>query len=226
VHCLISVQAPDAASTTGAAALLVEGVMYDITDRKQAERDAHHRAEHDVLTGLKNRQASADAIDRVVAESRAGGINATLLYIDLDGFKQVNDTLGHSSGDEVLRQCAERMRRVARRASDVLGRIGGDEFVVVLPHTGPADTLTMQVAAALVQSLAAPFVLDSGQEARVGVSIGLASYPLHGANRRQLEEAADQALYAVKRSGKLGYAMAMRPQVDQPRPDHRLEAAA
>lgn len=211
VHCLISVQQGAASATAAGPAepLLVEGVMYDITERKQAEGQVRHQAEHDVLTGLKNRMATNEAIDRILAESAAGGVEATLLYIDLDGFKLVNDNFGHQAGDEVLRLCAERMKRVARRSSDVVGRFGGDEFIVVLPRIGPGDPLGTQVAEALTQTLNQPMVLSDGRRVGVGASIGMACYPLHGATRNALEECADEALYAVKRNGKLSYAMAM-----------------
>ncbi len=213
VHCLISVlDDKDTRDPTHAG--LVEGVMYDITERMQAERRARHLAEHDALTGLKNRAASEAAIEGVLAEAAAGGWPATLMYIDLDGFKQVNDQLGHQAGDRVLRQCAERMRRQLRRASDVVGRLGGDEFVMVLPKTGCADPHASDIAARIVQALGEPVVLPDGREARVGASVGMACYPDHGRTRSELEARADEALYAVKRGGRRSFAMAVRPHTD------------
>ena len=209
VHCLISVVG-DYEGRGDSHAGLIEGVMYDITERMHAERRTRHQAEHDALTGLKNRAASEAAIDRVLAESAAGGWPATLMYIDLDGFKQVNDQFGHQIGDRVLRQCAERMRRLLRRSTDVVGRLGGDEFVMVLPKADAGDLHASEVAAAIVQSLAEPVVLPDGREARVGASVGMACWPRHGSTRSELEACADEALYAVKWAGRRSFAMGLR----------------
>jgi diguanylate cyclase (GGDEF)-like protein/PAS domain S-box-containing protein len=208
VHCLISVLGEYDARASGSAGL-VEGVMYDITERVHAEHRTRHEAEHDALTGLKNRAASEAAIDRVLAEAAAGGCPATLMYIDLDGFKQVNDQFGHQAGDLLLRQCGERMRRLLRRSSDVVGRLGGDEFMLVLPQAGTDDLHASEVAAGIVASLAEPVVLPDGREARVGASVGMACYPHHGRTRGELEACADEALYAVKRGGRRSFAMAL-----------------
>lgn len=205
VHCLLSVRRRDGAGQ------LVEGVMYDVTDRKRVEVRVRHEAEHDALTGLKNRRAAQEAIARILAEAAAGGTGATLLFLDLDGFKAVNDQHGHPAGDAVLAQCADRMRQVVRRASDLVGRLGGDEFVVMLPHTGADDLHGAAVASALIETLSKPFELPDGQQARIGASVGMAAYPVHGDSRGPIEASADDALYAVKRSGKHSFAMAIAP---------------
>jgi diguanylate cyclase (GGDEF)-like protein len=210
VHCLVSVQdAARAASphevTPGG---IVEGVLYDITERKRAERDVRRRAEVDALTGALNRAATEEAIDRFIAQ--AGADEAmTLLYLDLDGFKQVNDRFGHKAGDQVLQQVAVRIQRSLRRSTDLLGRIGGDEFAVVLQHANPDETAPAQIAAALLEAVREPVLLDDGQAVEIGVSIGLAGFPRHGRSRRELMHAADGAMYAVKRHGKNGYASAV-----------------
>ncbi|NRF72097.1 diguanylate cyclase [Aquincola sp. S2] len=205
VHCLISVQG-DAATGSD----MIEGVMYDITDRRRAEHDARHQAEHDPLTGLKNRAASEAQIDRFIAEAAAAGGAMALLYIDLDGFKQVNDRLGHKAGDAVLQRCAERLQAAVRRASDLVGRIGGDEFIVALTHSGPQDIAVAQIAQHIVTLLCEPLAID-GEPVQIGASIGIACFPHHGTQRRQLMQAADEAMYEVKRSGKNSFAMAAAP---------------
>ncbi|MBI5257661.1 MAG: GGDEF domain-containing protein [Burkholderiales bacterium] len=208
VHCLISVQARrggDAAREE-----FIEGVIYDVTERRVGELAMRQRAEHDPLTGLKNRAACDASIDRLLAEASAEGGKMALLYIDLDGFKQVNDTLGHDAGDQVLRQCARRLQAAMRRATDPVARLGGDEFVIVMPGAGSDDAATAIVAAEVVRLLAEPYTLDDGRVARIGSSIGIASYPLHGHTRRALATAADQALYDVKRHGKNAFAVAGR----------------
>jgi diguanylate cyclase (GGDEF)-like protein len=132
----------------------------------------------------------------------------TVACIDLDGFKQINDTHGHASGDEVLMACADRMRAAVRRSSDLIARLGGDEFLIALRDVGPGDAVLIQVMRALIDSLALPIRLSSGAEVRVGVSIGVACLPTHGAEPQQLVRAADEALYHVKRNGKLAFALA------------------
>lgn len=213
VHCLISVQggAMDTGAATDAGSM-VEGVIYDITERKNTEIAVHYRSEHDALTGLKNRSACNAAVDRFLVEGLANGTPVSLLCIDLDGFKQVNDTLGHHAGDQVLIACAERMKQSVRRASDVIGRFGGDEFLVVLPGVGAADPVLSLVASALLEALCQPVALDGGEVTRIGVSIGIACLPLHGQDRLSLINAADAALYEVKRGGKNSFAIATVPQ--------------
>jgi len=211
-HCLVSVQDggthPAVEDAPGGG--IIEGVLYDITERKRAESDVRRRAERDALTGTLNRAAIEEAIDRFLAQ---GGPEASmsLLYLDLDGFKSINDRHGHASGDRVLQQVTARIRAELRRASDVVGRIGGDEFLIVLPNDGAADTTAAHVAAAVLARTAQPIELDDGVVVQVGVSIGLASYPRHGATRRELVHAADEAMYEVKRHGKNAVASAYRP---------------
>ena len=229
VHCLISIHrdapgpsAQPSAGTSDESAMLVEGVLYDISDRKHAEGAIRHRAEHDPLTGLKNR-ASADAsVDRLLVESQSEGTPFSVMYLDLDGFKQVNDHHGHKVGDQVLIECARRMRQVIRRGSDLCARIGGDEFLVALPGTAPHDPHVCEVASGLVESLGQPFALDDGTQVRIGASVGIACYPKHGHNRKELLHMADLALYEVKRTGRNSFAMAFRADlVTEPDPAPR-----
>lgn len=206
VHCLISVQAAD---DPPGAAEIVEGVMYDITERRRAEHAVRQRAENDALTGLKNRAACEALLDRFLAEPEAHGGRMALLYLDLDGFKQVNDRHGHAAGDQVLGTCAERILSVVRRSNDMVARIGGDEFVIALFNVGADDPVVAQLGAALVEVLAQPIVIDVDVTVRVGASIGIACYPRHGTCLPELMQAADAAMYEVKRAGRNGYAMAL-----------------
>lgn len=208
VHCLISVQGAQALAPSPSSAM-VEGVIYDITERKSTELAVRYQAEHDALTGLKNRAACHAAIDRMVRESAEGGPGMALLLIDLDGFKQVNDTFGHPVGDQVLVACAQAMQRVVRRGTDLVGRLGGDEFVVVLRGVGAEPPLLGSVAAALLAGIAEPLKLPDGRQAQVGASIGIAACPRHGRTRDALVQAADQALYQVKAHGKNTFAVAV-----------------
>jgi diguanylate cyclase (GGDEF)-like protein/PAS domain S-box-containing protein len=204
VHCLISVQA----AQDDPPGTVVEGVMYDITERRRAEHAVRERAESDMLTGLKNRAAAEAVLGRFLADPAPQQARMALLYLDLDGFKQVNDLHGHLAGDQVLRTCAERLLAVVRRSNDLVARIGGDEFLIALFNVGSDDPVVAQLGAALVEALAQPIQIDGGVSVRVGVSIGIACHPLHGRTLRELVEAADAAMYQVKRSGKNAYAMA------------------
>ena len=211
-HCLLSVQdasvVADGDAPDTPAEGVVEGVLYDITERKQVETDVRRRAEHDALTGALNRNGIDEAIDRFLANGQAHDA-LTLLYLDLDGFKQINDRHGHHHGDEVLQQAVQRIQSELRRTSDLVGRIGGDEFVVALANSGPTDVAASQIAANIVARLCEPFDLAGAGAARIGVSIGMASYPRHGRHRRELMRAADEAMYWVKRNGKNAYVTAL-----------------
>lgn len=206
VHCLISVQAAD---DPPGAAEIVEGVMYDITERRRAEHAVRQRAENDALTGLKNRAACETLLGRFLAEPDAHGGPMALLYLDLDGFKQVNDRHGHAAGDKVLGTCAERILSVVRRSSDLVARMGGDEFVIALFNVGADDPVVAQLGEALVEVLAQPIVIEGNVTVRVGASIGMACYPRHGTRLPELMQAADAAMYEVKRAGRNAYAMAL-----------------
>lgn len=214
VHCLISVQSRGAKSDQGAQ--VIEGVLYDVTERRRAERAIRDRADTDIITGLKNRAACETAIDGCIA--RLGSDDQlAVLFIDLDGFKGVNDRHGHEAGDRVLKACAERILATVRRSNDVVARIGGDEFVVVLNHMGAEDLVLVQVAARIVESLQQPITwADGSASVQIGSSIGIACYPLHGTTRPELLQAADEAMYQVKRHGKNCYAMALRQQAPPP----------
>jgi len=211
VHCLISVQPP----APGQRDELVEGVMYDVTERKRAERAVQHRAEHDALTGLKNRAAGEAVLERFVHEASLHGKAVTLMVLDLDGFKQVNDVHGHEAGDEVLVQCARRMAGIARRASDLVARMGGDEFIVALYDCDVEDGFVAEIGGGLLQALREPVLLPDGLgggiEVRVGTSIGIASFPRHADTAKALMQRADEVMYEVKRNGKNAYAVAWWP---------------
>lgn len=185
-----------------------EGVLYDITERRQAEHMAKHLAEHDPLTGLKSRAAIERLIDARLAEAAQAGTAVALYYIDLDGFKTINDRLGHDTGDAVLIECARRLRNAARRQGDVVGRLGGDEFVVALPHRPDQHDAVQAMGQELVHALRQPVTVGTGDPIRLSASVGLACWPEHGAHRSDLLRAADAAMYRAKRAGKDGMAIA------------------
>jgi diguanylate cyclase (GGDEF)-like protein len=193
-----------AAALARAAALLRERTAErDRAARAEAflrreQRQLEHQASHDVLTGLMNRQRFDTVIhERVAACDRDGG-ELTLLYIDVDGFKRINDLHGHVIGDELLRLFAARMKAGVRE-SEVVARLGGDEFAVILDHAMPAQTL--KTADGLIDRLSRPYRVGPLM-VEVSASIGLAAYPASGTCARTLLEAADEAMYRAKRGGK------------------------
>jgi diguanylate cyclase (GGDEF)-like protein len=166
-----------------------------------------HQALHDGLTGLPNRVLFTDRLEQALRVARRTRTSCGVLFLDLDGFKQVNDTRGHAVGDLLLRSVAERLRGALRR-SDTVARMGGDEFTVILPEIRTPEDARM-VADKLVAFLALPFVLN-GAEVRIGVSIGIACYPADGEEAESLLVQADAAMYEAKQCGK-GTARAVRP---------------
>jgi diguanylate cyclase len=182
-------------------AVLGRGVLGEAARFKAqilAQLAAEHLARTDPLTGLPNRRAFIDAIERELARMRRHGGSFLLLCIDFDGFKRINDELGHPAGDELLSQAADRMR-AALRGTDFVGRLGGDEFAVIATEVGceePARVLGSRI----VSCFEAPFILE-GREVRCAVSVGGALGPLHGADQQALFRSADTALYQAKAQG-------------------------
>lgn len=186
------------ADAQGVPAYLV-AVTQDITARKILEERLAHNAMHDPLTGLPNRVLLLDRIDRVLESARRQGDLAGVLYLDLDGFKPVNDALGHAAGDLLLQQVAERLQACVR-AEDTVSRIGGDEFAVVLAKLARSADCEV-VAGKILEALAAPFDLE-GAVVQVSASVGAAVYPTHGETPSDLVAHADAAMYAAKNAGK------------------------
>ena len=169
-------------------------------EQRDAQASMTHQATHDALTGLFNRPAVTDFIEvRLRDESTAALGGFALLLLDLDGFKAVNDSLGHEAGDELLRQAATRMT-LALRESDYLARLGGDEFLVVIPQVSDEQT-AQRVALKLIEAIAAPYQLLN-KLARVTLSIGISFFPKDGRDRIILMQHADSALYEAKHGGK------------------------
>ncbi|MCU0493841.1 MAG: sensor domain-containing diguanylate cyclase [Chloroflexaceae bacterium] len=162
-----------------------------------------YQSSHDALTGLPNRALFEDRLRQALAQARRDQRNLALLYIDLDRFKEVNDTLGHHMGDALLCEVAQRMQGCLRE-EDTLARMGGDEFTVVLRSGHDAEEVA-SVAQRILHQLELPFTID-GQAMHISASIGISIYPQDGNDATTLKTNADNAMYHAKHSGKNGYA--------------------
>ena len=178
--------------------------MGDLRSRRRAESRIVHLALHDTLTDLPNRASFNAQLATVVAAAGTGQVGAALLLVDLDKFKNVNDTYGHQAGDAVIVEAARRMV-ASVRTSDVVARLGGDEFAVLLPRLTD-ETQAAELAARIVAALAVPVELATGERIEVGASVGLALCPRDGAGAAELVQAADIALYAAKNAGRNRFA--------------------
>ncbi len=179
--------------------LFLVGVIRDITALKQQEDRLRYLAYHDALTGLPNRKFFMEQFEESIQWSQRHNLLLALLFIDLDGFKQVNDTFGHEMGDRVLVIVAQRLSK-SLRSTDTICRLGGDEFTVILrsiPHVSIANKVAEQILLTITQ----PIFLD-GQAARVSASIGISIYPIHSNDSYTLVKQADAAMYRAKRLGK------------------------
>jgi diguanylate cyclase (GGDEF)-like protein/PAS domain S-box-containing protein len=183
--------------------MVVEGdhkytaILRDVTARKNAEDEIRQLAERDFLTGLPNRLLLRDRLAQALAMAGRHSVRVAVMFIDLDGFKQINDTYGHHAGDRLLQLVAQRMENCVRTA-DTVSRTGGDEFVVLLPEIHDTED-ARQVAAKLHTMIAEPYDVN-GERLTVSVSIGIGVYPDDGITADAVLQAADQAMYDAKRS--------------------------
>ena len=177
----------------------------EVSERRRAEEMLRHVATHDGLTDLPNRSLMMDRLDNAIARAKRNKSKCAVIFLDLDGFKPINDTLGHDKGDLVLREAATRLSECIRD-SDTAARFGGDEFVLVLSDLNTAEDSAM-VAKKVLSVLTEPIEL-SDHTVQVGASIGIALYPDHGHNAEAVLKHADIAMYDVKDSGKNNYAFA------------------
>jgi len=172
---------------------------------KQIEHDnrvLESQALHDQLTGLPNRRLLADRLSMALVHARRDKSAMAVVYLDLDGFKQLNDRMGHGAGDLLLKLVANRLVGAVRE-EDTVARLGGDEFMLVLRNVGaPDDAAT--VARKAIEALAQPFDIE-GNTVSITASAGVGVYPVHGEDADTLTKSADQAMYAAKRAGKNVY---------------------
>ncbi len=181
--------------------LLFSDLRRDLRERSELLERLAFESQHDSLTHLPNRRAFNEALDQALALARRGERHVALLYLDLDGFKPINDQLGHAAGDATLKAVVARWRDVIREG-EVLARLGGDEFAVIAAGDAAA---VERLAQRLIDALDGP-LLERYAGMRVGVSVGLARYAEHGEDRRRLIAAADTAMYRAKEAGKHCYA--------------------
>ena len=174
-------------------------VFTDISELKASQRQLEALATNDALTALPNRLYFKDQLGRLLAQSQREPQQFALLFIDLDNFKSINDSLGHAAGDDVLQQTAKRLRQCARE-TDTVARLGGDEFTIILPRIRSARGPEI-VAEQVLKAVAAPFTV-AGTEHFLSASIGIALYPADGASADQLLRNADTAMYRAKESGR------------------------
>ena len=174
----------------------------EVMRRQALESKMKHMATHDELTGLANRSLMKSQMENAIAMHQRQGLKLAVLFIDLDGFKAINDQYGHDFGDQVLKQVSTRLESCVRK-SDTVCRFGGDEFVILLTSLNNKEESAF-IAEKVIDVIAQPYEVDS-HKAHLGSSIGIAVYPEDGDNDSELLKMADNLMYRVKSSGKNNY---------------------
>ncbi|HTB33345.1 MAG TPA: EAL domain-containing protein, partial [bacterium] len=192
--------------------------LRDITRRRNTEEVVRRQAWYDALTGLPNRILFLDRLEHALSQARRSGRRLAVLFLDLDRFKRVNDSLGHAAGDQLLQLVAERLQTLLRK-SDTVARLGGDEFTVLLEDAA-LEADAMAVGRKLVSVLSEPFNI-MGQEVHIGTSVGAAFFPDHASDGERLIKLADMAMYRAKESGR-GQAVAYAESLEAPQ-EKRLD---
>lgn len=175
------------------------GIQNDITERVQSRKQLARQAQLDALTGIPNRRGFNETLERVIEKAAQADEGISVIYLDVDNLKYVNDSLGHNEGDELLKGVAERIVSVVR-SSDKVARLGGDEFAIIC-ESGPNCEPMASIMERLIQSIATPIML-AGREVVTTASVGIASYPADGQTPEDLLNNADVAMYAAKRESK------------------------
>lgn len=194
---------------------VMEGTIIDITDRKYVQEQMEFRAYHDILTGLPNRILFHDRVDVALARARRSGQPAAIMFLDLDEFKSVNDRLGHEIGDRLLQVVAARLVNSVRQ-EDTVGRLGGDEFTVLLSGVSSDGSGASTVARKILDTVSETIIIDT-HELSVQTSIGIALYPGDGFDTETLLKSADRAMYRAKQLGRNNYQYATPPPFDDRR---------
>jgi diguanylate cyclase (GGDEF)-like protein len=200
----------EVASDAAGSSISISGTMQDVTERKSAEEQVRFLAYHDGLTGLFNRNAFFEQLDRAVSLAKRHRRRGALLFLDLDNFKRINDTLGHATGDRLLKGVADRLQQCLRTTdfvaradgdgNDAIARLGGDEFTVLLSEVSHSEDAAA-VARRIIEVLREPFIIDRS-ELLVGASIGITVYPTDGDDIITLLRNADSAMYRAKEQGR------------------------
>jgi diguanylate cyclase (GGDEF)-like protein len=177
----------------------VKQLQIEIEEREKITAELHFLANHDALTGLPSLRLCKDRLNQSLAEARRNHQASAVMFLDLDGFKEINDRYGHEFGDSVLRESATRITAEIRE-TDTVARIGGDEFVIILSSL-PEKSIANRIADSLVAAIAQP-VCVGAIEVAISASIGISLYPDHGVTAEELIRSADKAMYRVKRDGK------------------------
>jgi diguanylate cyclase (GGDEF)-like protein/PAS domain S-box-containing protein len=175
-------------------------IIRDISERIKNEQTIRDMAFHDPLTGLANRRLFEDRLEQTIAKAQRYSMKFGLVTLDLDYFKEINDTFGHEAGDQVLREAADRIKACCKRDLDTISRKGGDEFCIIITDCQSRENLAM-ITLELLREFERPFHLE-GSLVRVTTSIGVSMFPDNGIEIKELDIASDRAMYAAKKSGR------------------------